>query len=53
MLEIYRDNELQATVNSWQELYGYMQRTVPYSLQWAVKHEGWKITEVKTEKESN
>lgn len=53
MLDVYRDNELKATVNSWQELYAYIQRQVPYSLQWAVKYEGWTVIERKTEKEVN
>ena len=52
MFEIYRDGELKTTVNSWQEVYGYMQKTVPYSLNWAVKYEGWKVVIVKAEKEA-
>jgi hypothetical protein len=53
MFEIYRDGELKTTVNSWQEVYGYMQKTVPYSLNWAVKHEGWKVIDRRKEKGTN
>lgn len=43
MYQIYRDDKLIKEVNTEKELYDYMHNVQPFSIDWACKHEGYKI----------
>ena len=43
MYQIYRDDRLIKEVNTEKELYDFMHNVQPFSIDWATKHEGYKI----------